>query len=459
MLKKKKDISEEDKPGFFKRINLQVKEWIQFLSYDIWRLNPDNFSNKKNVFHNVLKTVVLTVRNIQEQDLAASARSLTYRTILSLVPILAVLFAIARGFGFEKIIESQLFEYMGGHTETATMVIDFINNSLQHAQGGVFAGIGIIVLLYTIILLFTDIENNFNRIWQVSSGRTIYRRITDYFALVLFIPVFMLLQSSLNIMISSSTLYFDKYSYILNPIVTQVLNILPYFIMIVILTLLYKFMPNTKVKFANALIGGIVAGTALQIFQMIYLSGQLWITKYNAIYGTFAAIPLLLLWLQLSWFIVLIGAELTYSAQNVNKFLFEKETKNISRRYRDFFTIMIMSTIVKRFAEGAAPFTSDQISEKCKIPLKLTNDIINELQNIQFVLPTPAQNDLRVMAYQPALDINLITINSLMSRVDQKGSEDFLIDTNGEFAAHWDALVNTRMCMYEADSDVLLKDL
>lgn len=457
--KKKKDIKEEDKPGLFKRINLKIKDWIQFLSYDIWRLNPENFSNKKNIFHNILKTIMLTVRNIQEQDLSASAQSLTYRTILSLVPVLAVLFAIARGFGFEKIIESQLFEYMGGHTETARMVIDFINNSLQHAQGGVFAGIGIVVLLYTIILLFTDIENNFNRIWQVPSGRKIQRRITDYFALVLLIPIFMLLQSSLNIMISSSTLYFDKFSYILNPLVTQILNILPYFIMIVMLTLIYKYMPNAKVKFSNALIGGVVAGTAFQIFQMFYLSGQLWITKYNAIYGTFAAIPLLLLWLQLSWFIVLIGAELSYAAQNVNKFLFEKETRNISRRYRDFFVIMIMSTIVKRFAEGEKPLTANQISERCKTPLKLTNDIIDELQGMHFILPTPTQNDLRDMAYQPALDINLLTINTLMTRLDQKGSEDFLIDLNGEFAPHWEALVNTRMCMYETENDTLLKDL
>ncbi|HCM21932.1 MAG TPA: YihY/virulence factor BrkB family protein, partial [Porphyromonadaceae bacterium] len=441
------------------KLKKKATEAVQFLSYDIWRLNPENFSNKKNIFHNILKTIMLTVRNVQEQDLGASSRSLTYRTILSLVPLLAVLFAIGRGFGFENIIESEFFRFFGGQNDTAKMVVEFINNSLMHAQGGIFAGVGITLLLYTVFVLFSDIENNFNRIWQVQNGRNVQRRVTDYFALVLLMPVFMLLNSGLNIMISSSTAYFDTFSYILNPLVTQFLNILPFIIIILVLTLTYRFMPNTKVKFGNAFIGGVVAGTAFQVFQMLYLSGQLWITKYNAIYGTFAAIPLLLLWLQLSWFIVLIGAELTYSAQNVRKFSFDKETKNISRRYRDFFTIMIASVIVKRFAEKKSPLTPDQLSVNCKIPLRLTNDIINLLQDLKIISPTPSPEDEGVMAYQPAIDIHLITSNFLLKKIDTKGSEDFMIDVNGEFASHWETLIHSRMCMYESDEDVLLKDL
>ena len=198
---------------------------------------------------------------------------------------------------------------------------------------------------------------------------------------------------------------------------------------------------------------------AIQLFQMIYLNGQLWIAKYNAIYGAFAAIPLLLLWVQMSWFIVLIGAELSYSAQNVRKFSFDRETKNISRRFRDFFTIMIASVIVRRFAEGETPLTADQISMKCKIPIKLTNDIIDELHKLQVILPTPTPDDDRVMAYQPALDINLLTVNDLIEQIDKEGSEDFLIDVEGDFARHWNALMHTRMSVYESPSDIMLKDL
>lgn len=459
----------------FERIRLQIKEWVHFLTYEIWRLNPENFSNKKNVLYNVLKVTMLTVRGVQEQNLGASSRSLTYRTILSLVPMLAVLFAIARGFGFEKILESQIFDFFNNSdtemtadtlidvSETTSFTIEtiikLVNNSLEHAKGGVFAGIGVILLLYTVIILFSDIENSFNRIWGVKEGRSIQRRAVDYFALILLLPVFAVLNYSLTALIQASTGPFDKFSYILDPVVTQVLNILPFLVMIITLTLLYRFMPNTKVKWASALIGGIIGGIAIQLFQMIYLNGQLWIAKYNAIYGAFAAIPLLLLWVQMSWFIVLIGAELSYSAQNVRKFSFDRETKNISRRFRDFFTIMIASVIVRRFAEGETPLTADQISMKCKIPIKLTNDIIDELHKLQVISPTPTPDDDRVMAYQPALDINLLTVNDLIEQIDKKGSEDFRIDVEGDFARHWNALMHTRMSVYESPSDIMLKDL
>jgi membrane protein len=167
----------------------------------------------------------------------------------------------------------------------------------------------------------------------------------------------------------------------------------------------------------------------------------------------------MLLWIQLSWFITLIGAEVSYAAQNVRKFSFEKETKNISRRYLYFFTLMIASVIVRRFADGLPPYTADQLSEKCKVPSRLTHDILDDLTEINVVSVTPTPEDELVMAFQPAVDINLISVNYLMAKLDEKGSEDFMIDMEGEFHEHWKVLVNTRMGMYENSSDLLLKDL
>lgn len=509
---KPNDDEDRDKPGLIKRINLKIKEWIHFLTYDIWRLNPENFSGKKNIFHNFLKIIMLTVRGVQEQDLSSSSRSLTYRTILSVVPMLAVIFAIARGFGFEKIVESQIFDFFSSNdfeieapisveptvadtlagysqhnhlelptslesslhgnnsvsadtlmhettTYTIETLVSFVNNSLEHAKGGLFAGIGVVLLLYTIVLLFTDIENSFNKIWGIKKGRPIQRRVIDYFALMLLLPIFVIINYSLTAIIQASTDSLDRYTHIITPVMGQVLNILPFVVMIVSMTLLYKFMPNLKVKFISALIGGIVGGIALQIFQMVYLEGQLWISKYNAIYGAFAALPLLLLWTQVSWFIVLIGAELSFAVQNVQQFSFDRETKNITRRYRDFFTILIASVIVKRFAEGRTPISASRISVKCQVPIKLTHDIIDELIRLEMVLPTPMPDDERVMAYQPAYDINLMSVGSLMELLDNEGTEDFLVDPEGDYAPHWNALLETRLCSYENTKDLLLKDL
>lgn len=500
----KRNRDEKEEPGRIERLKNRVMELVHFLSYDIWRLNPEAMSNKKNILFNGIKTVMLTVRNIQELNIAASARSLTYRTLLSIVPLLAVIFAIARGFGIENIMQSSIFNLMTGEApemeaavvtpplvdtlevevnvlsgvdttgvvtgeteatasdrtgEFLDLLFQIINNSLEEAKGGgVFAGIGILLFLYTILLLFNDIENNFNKIWQVSRGRSIPRKVTDYLAMVLFMPLFFILVNALNILSypQNDTI---KIIYILYPFIPRLLDIVPFAVIILLFTALYQILPNTKVKFQNAFIAGVVAGIAFQFFQMLYLSGQLWITRYNAIYGTFAAIPLMLLWIQFSWFITLIGAEISYAAQNVSKFSFEKETRNISRRYKDFFTLMIASEIIRRFAKELPPLTADQLSERCQVPSRLTHIILDDLLEINVISATPSLADERVIAFQPAVDINLISVNYIMAKLDAKGSEDFMIDTDDEFQAHWQVLVESRSCMYESESDLLLKDL
>lgn len=502
-----------DKPGRFEKLEAKLREFVYFLTYGIWRSNPDTLSNRKNILYNATKTIILTVRNIRELNISASARALTYRTLLSIVPLLAVLFAIARGFGIENIVESSIFNLLksgspdteiayrapatsidtltvfsdktemienslnvdqatdnlvifsedataeGRINELLNLLFQLINNSLEEAKGGgIFAGVGILLLLYTILLLFNEIERNFNQIWQVRKGRSISRKVTDYTAMVLLMPLFFILVNALNFLSypQNRTL---KTIYILYPFIPQLLNIVPYVVIILLFIVLYKFLPNTKVKFRNALIAGIIAGVAFQVFQLLFMSGQLWITRYNAIYGTFAAIPIMLLWIQSSWFITLIGAEISYAAQNVRKFSFEKETHRISRRYKDFFTLIIASEIVKRFANEKQALTADELSEKCKVPSRLTNIILDNLLEINIISATPSKADERVIAFQPAVDIHIITVNYLMSRLDKKGSEDFMIDTQGMYNEHWKALINNRMYIYESENDVLLIDL
>lgn len=512
--RKKRGLDAEEKPSAWERFNSRLKKFLRFLSYDIWRQNPETLSSKKNILYDTTKTVILTVRNVQEMDMGASARSLTYRTVLSIVPLLAVIFAIARGFGFQNLMESSLFNFILGNvpatekvvsdvsqdvdnhlvivadamdTDTLTQAADtthslsgevlkiemqevtaeskirqftnllfqLIDNSLEEAKGGgLFAGIGILLFLYTIIILFADIENNLNKIWQVPKQRSMARKVINYLAFVLLMPIFFILVNALNFISypQSNTL---KIIYILYPLVPRLLNIVPFVIIVLLFTLLYLFVPNTRVRFSNALIAGVVAGTAFHFFQMLYLSGQLWITRYNAIYGTFAAIPLLLLWIQMSWFIALIGAELSFAAQNVRKFSFEKETRNISRRYRDFFTLVIASEIVYRFREEMPPLTADQLSLRCKVPVRLTNDILQELLALKMVSVTPSTGDERMLAFQPAFDINQMTVNRLIAALDERGSEDFMIEVDED--VHWEALMNTRN--YEGKGGMLLKDL
>lgn len=223
---------------------------------------------------------------------------------------------------------------------------------------------------------------------------------------------------------------------------------------------LYLLLPNTKVRFLNSLTSGFLAGCAFQFFQYIYISGQIWVSKYNAIYGSFAALPLLLLWLQLSWLICLFGAELSYASQNVKKFSFERDSKNISRRYKDFLTLLIASLIIKRFEQGKKkPYTADELSDTYRIPIRLTTQILYYLKELEIIIEVNYGNDDRVVYYQPALDINKISVSFLLNRMDTHGSENFKIDTSCLFQKEWQALLKTREEMTRANNNLLLKDL
>lgn len=436
------------------KIKNLITRTIRFLSYDIWRVNKKDKSTKTINFYNIVKAFILAIRNIDGGKLSTRASALTYSTLLSIVPLLAVLFAIARGFGFDKIVKSQLFSYFSGQREMLEEAMSFIDDSIKYAQGGVFVGIGVVLLLYTAINLLSNIEDSFNTIWQVKKGRTYFRMFTDYLALLIITPVFLICNAGITILLNATA----EQQYILGLVISPIAKIIPFLITILLFTILNIYIPNTKVKFTSALFGGIFTGIGFQVFQMLYINGQIWISKYNAIYGSFAAIPLLLLWLQLTWFLVLIGVQLSFAFQNVNKYSFEHETSNISRRYRDFVILLIMTIIVKRFEKGEKPYTADELSEHYKIPTKLTGDILFYLQQVGVIIETPSENDL-VEAYVPAEDINHISVGFLFKKIDEYGSEDFIIDKEVEFRSEWETTLEMRNLSNQKMDHVLLRDL
>ncbi len=436
------------------KIKKFVTRVIRFLSYDIWRINKKDRSARKIGFYNIVKSFILAIRNIDGAQLFTRASALTYSTLLSIVPLLAVLFAIARGFGFQNIVKSQLFSYFAGQEEILNKATAFIDKSIEYAQGGIFLGIGVILLLYTVVNLLSNIEDNFNTIWQIKKGRTYFRMFTDYLALIIIAPVFLICNAGFNVILNSTA----EQQYLLGLVMSPMMKVLPFLITILLFTILYIYIPNTKVKFTSALFGGIFTGIAFQVFQMLYIGGQIWIAKYNAIYGSFAALPLLLLWLQLTWFFILFGVQLSFAYQNVNKFSFEHETSNISCRYKDFISLLIMTLIVKRFEKGHPPYTADELSEQYKIPTKLTSDTIFTLQEIGLLIETPSENSL-VPAYIPALDINHITVSFLFEKMDLFGSEDFMIDTDIQFHNEWQMILDIREVIDQKGKGKLLKDL
>lgn len=429
----------------------------KFLTYDIWRITEDEVTKTTFSVYNIIKTIYLCINRFAKDRLVNKASALTYSTLLAIVPILAILFAIARGFGFDNLMEAQVRTGFGGHTETTEIILQFVNSYLSQTKSGVFIGVGLIMLLWTVINLISNIEITFNRIWQIKKARTMYRKITDYFSMFLLMPILIVVSGGLSIFMTTSLRYIEDFV-LLAPILKFLIRLIPFVLTWFMFTGLYIYMPNTKVKFKHAFISGVLAGTAHQAFQFLYISGQLWVSRYNAIYGSFAALPLFLLWLQISWTICLFGAELTYAGQNIRNFSFDKDTRNISRRYRDFVSILIMSLIAKRFEEDSKPYTAEEISEECQIPIRLTHQTLYELQEINLLHEIIDEKDEEV-GYLPSMDINKLNVALLLDRLDTHGSEDFKIDKDKEFSDQWEVLMAAREEYYKSASNVLLKDL
>jgi membrane protein len=432
---------------------------IRFVRDDIWRITENELSGLKRIRIYLVKTLLLAIRGFREENLQTRASALTYSTLLAIIPLLAVIVGIAGGFGFGETVRNSLYVYFPGQQFEVDAAMGFAESYLHMARGGLFIGIGLMLLLYTVVNLISSIEDTFNTIWQIRKSRPWHRKITDYLALFIILPALMTLSSGVSIFLSTLKATFLSQYVFLTPVADLLLHLSPYLIATLVFTVLFILLPNTKVRFLNALAAGFVTGCAFQLFQFLYISGQIWVSKYNAIYGSFAALPLLLLWLQLSWLIFLFGAEIVYASQNVKKFSFERDSKHISRRYNDFLILLIASLIVKRFRDGGKPYTADELSDSYRIPIRLTSRILYLLTELGIVVEVSCDSDERIARYQPALDIHQISVGYLFRKVDEYGSENFRVDTATSFRNEWKALLKTREDMLRPNRDVLLKDL
>ena len=249
----------------------------------------------------------------------AQASALTYSTLLAFVPILAVVFAIARGFGYNKYIELWFRDTLSSQPQAAEAIVGFVNGYLVHTQSGIFLGIGLIFMLYTVLMLMNNVEETFNQIWQVSNSRPIIRSFTNYLAVFLLFPILVIVLTGASVFMATFADSLTNRFYV-GTALKILLDFSTYVIVSLLFIGLYVYMPNTKVKLSSAIIPGILAGVAMQLLQLFYIHSQIWVTGYNAIYGSFAALPLFMLWLQISWTICLFGAQLTYTNQNLNRF-------------------------------------------------------------------------------------------------------------------------------------------
>lgn len=434
---------------------------IDFITTDIWRISLKDLPRKKSFFVKQFRTVLLAIRGFDEDRCLLSAASLTFYSLLSIVPILAMAFGIAKGFGFEKLLEKQLVENLPGQETVLLKAVDFAKNLLENTQGGMIAGIGIIVLLWTVIKLLGRIESSFNEIWEIRQSRTVVRKFSDYLSIMLISPVFVVVSSSVTVFITTQITQITEKIALLSmfgPLIMLTLKILPYCLIGILLTIIYMLMPNTKVNLKSGLVAGMIAGVAFVLVQWGYINFQVGIARYNAIYGSFAALPLFLIWLQLSWLIVLFGAEVSFAIQNVDTYEFEQDCQGISPAFKTLLSLQIAHLSIQAFSRGENPLTTSQVSNKLGIPIRLVRQILYELADSGIISDT-SNDESKEVAYQPARDINMLTVKYVIEALENRGTDNIPVVHSRELTALSDTLEVFGDTIEASPANKLLKDI
>ncbi|MDI6741449.1 MAG: YihY/virulence factor BrkB family protein [Smithella sp.] len=444
-----------------KKIWGKIQEATNFIKNDIWRIRRAHLPPSKSFLVNLVRVLLLSIRGFDEDKCYLRASALTFYSLISVVPVVAMAFGIAKGFGFEKLLEEQLRSKLAGHEEIIANVIQFSHSLLENTRGGLIAGIGLVVLLWAVVKVLRQIEISFNDIWGIKEQRTVGRMFGDYLSLMLVCPFLLILSGGVTVFITTQIHFVvEKFSVLggLGSLFLLLMEILPYTLMWFLFTFLYIFMPNTKVRFSSGLVAGVVAGTAFQVVQLAYITFQVGVANYNAIYGSFAALPLFLMWVQLSWLIILFGAEIAFAYQNADTYEFESDFLQASRRLRVLLSLMVTGRLIKNFVRGDKPMTAAEISIQLEIPIRFVNEILFDLVK-SGIISIAEIDDGAQRGYQPAIDVGALTIKYVIDAIEKRGINKMFFTENAEFESLSAALDALGRNIEELPENRLLKEI
>ena len=432
-----------------------------FFRTDIWRIRLDKTTGWRRFLIRYLRIFLIVFQKFFSDRCPLRASSLTFFSLLSVVPVLAMTFAIAKGFGLQNKLEKLIIEQLAGQEEVVARLVEFSRNLLENTSGGIIAGVGAVFLIWSVISILGSAEDSFNHIWEIRQSRPISRKITDYLAITLISPLLFTMASSATVLvIAQINQLMEAFGFlgVISPLIVLIVQIIPYVLIWMLFSFVFIFLPNTRVRFSSGIIAGVIAGTIFVLVQAAYIYFQLGVARYNAIYGSFAALPLFLVWLQLSWYIVLFGVEVSYAHQNEESFEFAPDIRRISHSFKRLLSLWIMHHIVKNFSQGNPPLSGRQISEDLEIPIRLTHDILAELEaaSLLNMIPLP---DYKQSIYQPARSTSDISVSFVIESLENRGEASIPVAREETFTSLSRALTSFVQTMEKSPENRLLKDI
>lgn len=437
-------------------VNIFFNRLKTFITVEIWHVRNDQTSKRQFFLIRIFRIFVLAIRRFLADDCQVKASALTYYSLLSVVPVVALAFAIAKGFGFRETLELELQRQLVGQEDVVNWIKEFALSYLDNTRGGAIAGVGVAVLLWSVMKILGNIEKSFNDVWDVSQSRSMVRKFSDYISFMMVATILLVGSSGFLVFITNSIEVFHL-GKVATPIITWAF---PNIMIWLVFTMMFMIMPNTRVKPGAAIFGGIIAGSLFLFLQFAYINFQVGVSKYNAIYGSFAALPLFLIWLNSSWLIVLLGAELSYSAQNEKSFEFETETENMSYHYRRLVSMMLVKFAVDKFRNSDQAPSKEDFSVTLKLPTRMVSTLLNTLVEAQVLVKViPDSGDDRDIGYLPAFDIDLMTIEAIVEKMENCGISDFHFDETPEYQIFSKIFSNFNELLHKSAENKLIRDL
>ncbi|TRW91244.1 YihY/virulence factor BrkB family protein [Candidatus Methylobacter oryzae] len=424
----------------------------------IWGLRDDKLPPFKEKAIKSLKILVLSAQGFSRDLCSLRASALTLYTLLSIVPVIAMLFGIAKGFGLEKMLKQRLLEQIPNQETMVLKLIGFAQNLLDNAQGEVVAGTGIVILFWTIINVISDIEQSFNYIWKVSQDRSLSRKFSDYLSLMLLAPIVLIVSGSITVFLKTQLTWLVNILYlpaIGEWFVIRALSLLPLLLMTGLFAFIFIFMPNRKINYQAGIIAGLVTAIMYTLTQWAYLSLQIGVSSYNAIYGSFAALPLFVVWLQVGWMITLFGCEIAFFTQNFENYQEDSDFSNLSFSLKKIIALQVIHLIVKNFIPLNNPLTAAQIAAKLAMPIAIVQSVLLMLIASRIVIELKNREEYEV--YQPAADVNKLTIAYVINALEQCGQNQLPGLNQDQLFSN--AVNDFKKLIESSGQDRLLKDI
>ncbi len=359
----------------------------------------------------IFRICELTVKRFCQQELGMLSTALTYCTLFAIVPVLALVFGFTRGFRWEAELKAELLNKFAEHADAIKWIFDFAERALNRASSSVVAGVGVLFLVVTLFFLANNIDKAFNQIWALPARRGAFRKLSDSISILILTPTVIVLASSGGVMLHKFIIEAGEKHPKLQSLWGGILPIssmvLPFVLSIAVFTLIYRKAPNTKVRFVPAMLGGVLGGILYQLLQWGFLYAQTALSSYNAVYGSFAALPLLLIFLNLSWNIVLLGAEFSFICQNAGSGQFELFERRYSKWQFMRYQLLIVRYLLRSFELGKKPPRQEDLVNALEFPPFLVHILLNELIAANVVRSVAVDGGT---GYQPARPAKYMTI-------------------------------------------------